>query len=100
MNLPSDESFQDVLRKQVLDVRYIHEANWSLDLRIILMTALRMVGLATDRMLNLLGLNRRHFATADELAKLEKPEVPEEASTQSTPPSFAFAPEHDSGVLL
>lgn len=45
INLPPDEKIEDVRRKQYLDLRYIEEASGWLDFRMIVATALRMVGI-------------------------------------------------------
>lgn len=45
INLPPDESIQDVRRKQILDLHYIEETNLWLETRIFCATALRVVGL-------------------------------------------------------
>ncbi len=44
INLPADSDLDSVRRKLVLDVDYIHTASVSLDVRILIWTALRIVG--------------------------------------------------------
>lgn len=45
INLPPDQSDEDVRRKQVLDLHYIHQANLWLDLRMLAVTGARILGL-------------------------------------------------------
>ncbi len=58
INLPPDETTDCVLRKLVLDLEYIQTASWGLDLRILLCTALRMIGVRHGRAVRWLRLNR------------------------------------------
>lgn len=58
VNLPPDTDLNSVKRKLMLDREYINDASISLDLRIILCTALRVVGLRGGRSVRLLGLLR------------------------------------------
>ncbi|EMI20055.1 undecaprenyl-phosphate galactosephosphotransferase [Rhodopirellula maiorica SM1] len=59
VNLPPDETIDDVRRKQILDLRYIEEANWWLDMRMITATAMRMVGVKGEVVMKMMGLCRR-----------------------------------------
>ncbi|WP_372719816.1 sugar transferase [Novipirellula sp.] len=59
VNLPPDETIDDVRRKQILDLRYIEEASWWLDLRMMAATALRMVGVKGEVVMKMMGLCRR-----------------------------------------
>ncbi len=58
INLPSDETTDCVRKKLVLDLEYIQTASWGLDLRILLCTALRMIGVRHGRAVQWLRLNR------------------------------------------
>jgi lipopolysaccharide/colanic/teichoic acid biosynthesis glycosyltransferase len=58
INLPPDTDLDSVRRKLVLDQQYIREASAQLELRIVLCTALRLVGLRGGRAVRLLGLQR------------------------------------------
>jgi lipopolysaccharide/colanic/teichoic acid biosynthesis glycosyltransferase len=58
INLPADLSAECVIPKVRLDLEYIHSANAGLDLRILLCTAMRMVGIRHGRAVRLFGLNR------------------------------------------
>jgi len=59
INLPPDEDLEDVARKQILDLRYIEEANAWLEFRILVATALRMLGIRGEAVMHVLGLDRR-----------------------------------------
>jgi hypothetical protein len=59
INLPPDETVDDVRRKQILDMHYIAEANWWLDLRMLVATALRMIGIKGELVMKWMGLCRR-----------------------------------------
>ena len=61
INLPPDESLEDVVRKQILDLRYIEEANAWLEFRIVVATALRMLGIRGEAVMHVLGLDRRQL---------------------------------------
>jgi lipopolysaccharide/colanic/teichoic acid biosynthesis glycosyltransferase len=58
VNLPADSDLSSVRAKLQLDLEYIHTASLVLDLRIILCTLLRLVGLRGGRAVSLLGLKR------------------------------------------
>jgi len=58
INLPPDETTDCVRRKLVLDIEYIETASWGLDLRILICTVLRMVGIRHGHAVNLLKLAR------------------------------------------
>ncbi len=58
INLPPDETTDCVRRKLVLDLEYIQTASWGLDLRILLCTFLRMIGIRHGRAVRWLRLNR------------------------------------------
>ena len=61
INLPPDQTIEDVQKKQILDVLYIQEANIWLDLRMVLATALRMFGIKGETVIRLLRLCRRDY---------------------------------------
>lgn len=61
INLPPDESIDDVRRKQVLDLNYIENAGMWLDLRMIVATALRMFGLKGGIVMKAMQLDRTHL---------------------------------------
>ncbi|MEN6492889.1 MAG: sugar transferase [Thermoguttaceae bacterium] len=56
INLPPDTDVDSVRRKLVLDVQYIRTASLSLDLRILLCTSLRLIGLPGLKIAQWLGL--------------------------------------------
>jgi hypothetical protein len=58
VNLPPDTDLDSVRRKLALDCEYIDRAGLSLDLRIVLCTLLRVVGLRGGRGVRWLGLQR------------------------------------------
>jgi len=58
INLPPDETVECVRRKLELDMNYIQTASWGLDFRILLCTALRMIGVRHGVAVKLLKLNR------------------------------------------
>ncbi len=59
INLPPDETLEDARRKQLLDLQYIQEANWWLDLRMLAATGLRMCGISGDRVTKMMRLCRK-----------------------------------------
>jgi lipopolysaccharide/colanic/teichoic acid biosynthesis glycosyltransferase len=58
LNLPPDTDLTSVRRKLVLDQEYVDTASVTLDLRILLATALRVVGLRGYRAVQWMGLER------------------------------------------
>lgn len=72
INLPADQTIEDVRRKQILDLRYIDEANLWLDLRMILATALRMLGIRGETVIKLMSLCRRQYLE-EQLASSQSP---------------------------
>jgi lipopolysaccharide/colanic/teichoic acid biosynthesis glycosyltransferase len=58
VNLPPDTDLDSVRRKLVLDIEYARTGSAQLDLRLILCTALRVLGLRYGRSVRLLGLQR------------------------------------------
>lgn len=99
INLPPDETVEDAMRKQILDLHYIDTASPSLDLRMLLATGLRMLGIKGPKVMRMMRLCRRdmvrglefnglydlHLRSTDEPASVESdlPEPPE--------PSFEMA---------
>jgi lipopolysaccharide/colanic/teichoic acid biosynthesis glycosyltransferase len=59
INLPPDQSADSVIPKVILDLEYINSANAGLDLRILMCTAMRMVGVRNGRAVRLFGLDRK-----------------------------------------
>jgi lipopolysaccharide/colanic/teichoic acid biosynthesis glycosyltransferase len=59
INLPPDQTLECVRKKLSLDCAYIREANMFLDLRILLCTMLRMIGIRHGHAARLLGLQRQ-----------------------------------------
>ncbi|MDF1841519.1 MAG: sugar transferase [Rubripirellula sp.] len=81
INLPPDESFADVQRKQILDLCYIEEANFWLESRILAATGLRMIGLRGETVMKSMRLCRVHL-------------LPSKSSMQESrenEPSFAYS---------
>jgi lipopolysaccharide/colanic/teichoic acid biosynthesis glycosyltransferase len=58
VNLPADCDVDSVQRKLVLDREYLARANFWLDVRILLCTLLRVIGLRTGRAIQFFGLQR------------------------------------------
>lgn len=102
INLPPDENLEDVQRKQILDLRYIEEADAWLDLRILLATAMRMIGVKGETVMKSMGLCRRNFVShvGQPVVKLPS-DLKIHQQAPSSPPRFGFTPEsEDSGVLI
>ncbi|QEG42472.1 sugar transferase [Roseimaritima ulvae] len=64
INLPPDESIEDVQRKQILDLHYIEETNLWLETRIFCATALRVVGLQGETVMKWMRLCRLDVVNA------------------------------------
>lgn len=58
INLPPDETIDDVRRKQYLDLLYIDQTNLWLDIRMTLATSIRMFGIPGEIVIRMLGLYR------------------------------------------
>lgn len=58
INLPPDETIDDVRRKQYLDLLYIDQTNLWLDIRMTLATSIRLIGIPGDIVIRMLGLYR------------------------------------------
>ncbi|MEM8668676.1 MAG: sugar transferase [Planctomycetota bacterium] len=91
INLPPDESFDDVLRKQTLDLRYIQETGWWLEFRIIVATAMRMFGIRGETVMRMMRLCRRNVLSEEQglISTLS-----EDVSSET--PAFAYS--HDLAV--
>tara|TARA_R110002049_G_scaffold285698_2_gene466837 strand:+ start:55772 stop:56683 length:912 start_codon:yes stop_codon:yes gene_type:complete len=59
INLPPDHTLEDAMRKQILDLNYIDHANFWLDFRMLVATALRLVGLRGETVMRMMFLCRR-----------------------------------------
>lgn len=60
INLPPDETMDDVRRKQVLDLHYIEHACLWLDTKMIFATALRLTGLSGETIIRMMKLDYKH----------------------------------------
>jgi polysaccharide deacetylase family protein (PEP-CTERM system associated) len=58
INLPPDETIEDVRRKQYLDLLYIKQTNLWLDVRMLLATTMRLLGFQGEFVTRSLGLHR------------------------------------------
>ena len=61
INLPPDESIEDVRRKQTLDLCYIDQACFGLEIRILMATVLRVFGIRGETVMRWMRLCRRHL---------------------------------------
>ncbi|WP_436715071.1 sugar transferase [Roseiconus lacunae] len=61
INLPPDTTIFDTKRKLRLDLHYIATAGWWLDIRIAMVTVLRLFGFKSGWVVRRLGLNRHSF---------------------------------------
>ena len=59
VNLPPDETLEDVNRKQIIDLEYISSSDWWLEIRIAVATALRMSGIKGVTTMRWMRLCRR-----------------------------------------
>lgn len=75
INLPADTDLDSVRRKIQLDMTYIREASLWLDLRIILSTALKVVGIPGFKSSKWLGI-RREVVLAEEMPDADRRETP------------------------
>jgi len=89
INLPPDSDIDSVRRKQILDLEYIRSASIWLDLRLLLCTQLRLVGLTGDRAARLMKLDRRvalpgeAAGTESNAAAARRGATPEEVAKQA-----------------
>jgi polysaccharide deacetylase family protein (PEP-CTERM system associated) len=58
INLPPDETIEDVRRKQYLDLMYIQQTSLGLDLRMLLATSIRLLGIPGELVISILRLGR------------------------------------------
>lgn len=61
INLPPDTDLRSVERKQILDLHHIDNADFWLDKRMVLLTALRLFFISHDRLTKLMGLDRKEL---------------------------------------
>src|SRR5262245_46234806 len=85
INLPPDSDLQSVRRKLVLDQEYLRSSGILFDARIILCTALQVLGLRGGRAVSLMGLSRT----------VELPAAPAPAADSSPPVAFNDAPQSE-----
>lgn len=72
INLAADVTAECVIPKVALDLEYIRTANASLDFRILLCTALRMLGVRHGRAVRALGLARTISGGVDTRSRVER----------------------------
>ncbi|TWT54681.1 UDP-N-acetylgalactosamine-undecaprenyl-phosphate N-acetylgalactosaminephosphotransferase [Rubripirellula amarantea] len=77
INLPPDETVDDVRRKQILDLQYIEEVDSWLDLRILFATALRMFGVRGETVTRWMRLCRLHLVAHIPSSDDRQPDTPE-----------------------
>ena len=82
INLESDLTLEDVVRKQTLDLHYINETSFWFEFRIIIATALRFVGIKGETTMKLMRLCRRSLVEELEAKTSEQPSLNWEVSTQ------------------
>ena len=71
INLPPDQEVEDAMRKQILDVCYIQQANAWLDARMLIATALRMLGIKGEIVMRLMSVCRRNLVREHRLQSAE-----------------------------
>ncbi len=98
INLPPDESFEDVRRKQILDLRYIEEANLWLEIRILTATAMRMFGIKGKTVMKLMCLCRRNLLKAEKPVAVPVQKVDDSFHPDDTP-AFAYSSPSDSAIM-
>ena len=72
INLPPDETLDCVRKKLALDCDYIRTASPGLDLRILICTFLRMIGIRHGRAVRWFRLERQNHSAPETTAKAEK----------------------------
>ena len=82
ITLSRDESLEDVRRSQIFDLYYVNEADFWLELRILFVTAMRIIGIKSKTVLSLMHLSHRHIlenlkgpTTQSSYAKIEISEL-------------------------
>ncbi|HOM16704.1 MAG TPA: sugar transferase [Thermoguttaceae bacterium] len=83
INLPPDTDVDNVRKKLLLDLEYIRTANWKLDLKILLCTAVRLFGFPGMWLARKLGLYREP-AALESAMETAKPEAKPPASGAPT----------------
>jgi lipopolysaccharide/colanic/teichoic acid biosynthesis glycosyltransferase len=73
VNLPPDTDLESVRRKLAFDLEYIRMASWHLDLRLVLCTALRLVGIRGGATAAWLGLRRTMCHPPGTTARYDEP---------------------------
>ena len=108
VNLPPDETLDDVNRKQILDLEYIASTNWLLEIRIAFATFLRITGIKGDTTMKLMRLCRRelivdmimlHPAQEFSAPKLRK-SWPTESRDEQLVEAYSLDRDQDSGLDL
>lgn len=61
INLPTDSDLRSVERKQILDLHHIDHANAWMDIRMILLTCLRVFFISSERLTKWVGLDRLYL---------------------------------------
>ena len=82
INLESDLTLEDVIRKQTLDLHYINETSFWFEFRIMIATALRFFGIKGETTMKLMRLCRRSLVEEQGTKTSEKPSLNWEVSTQ------------------
>ena len=77
VNLPPDADLESVRRKLLLDLEYIHTSSFGLDVRLVLCTALRLIGIRGGATSAWLGLQRPVAVEANADPSLESSMTPE-----------------------
>lgn len=85
INLPPDQSPECVIPKVKLDLEYISTASLSMDVRILLCTAMRMVGIRHGRAAKLLRLYRNPVRYRPPAGLSERPKAELHTETRFTP---------------
>ena len=84
INLESDLTLEDVIRKQTLDLHYINETSFWFEFRIMIATALRFVGIKGETTMKLMRLCRRSLVEEQEVKTLENPSLNWDVSPKSS----------------
>ncbi|XZE54256.1 sugar transferase [Planctomycetaceae bacterium SH139] len=94
INLPPDLTIEDVRRKQTLDLCYIEQTNFSMELRILLATCMRVFGIKGETVMRWMRLCRRHLLvqhglSPELLVRPSRRRFRGKRPTQAQPPSQA-----------
>ncbi len=90
INLPPDQTIEDVERKQALDLLYLQQTSFSLDMRMISATAFRLVGVKGESAMSWMKLCRREYLQNKEVLSNDSKESqfrPNFKATSSTQPA-------------